>query len=117
MKFAARWDSRPSSAVANNYTLFADNGSRSIANRFIMQGLTLGGGNNLRITGTVDFLGSPTLQVDRPVELELAGSIGELVSAAALTKAGSGFLTISAPAYYSGATTINAVGGEIRLTG
>ena len=79
--------------------------------------MSLGGGNNLMLTGQVDLVANATINVTNAVEFELAGGVGELASAVTLNKGGSGFLTISAPAYYSGATTINALGGELRLTG
>ena len=95
--------------------LFADGGARTLANNWVGAGFVLGGGNDLRLNGRFDLTSAATFTVSLPVELELAGGVGELASALTFAKSGFGFLDVSAPAYFSGAVTLNA--GQLRLSG
>ena len=103
---------------ASGVQIASAGGARSLANRFIVQSLSLAGGNDLSITRPVDLIGTTnTITVFAPVNLTLAGGLGEVTPGLPAAKAGAGFLNLTAPSTFSGSLTVNPAGGSVMLSG
>ena len=99
-------------------TLLAENGPQTLANPVSLDNnFTVGGADDLTFTGAANLTGGRTITVTNPIFFTLAGGLGESLGSQALTKSGPGFLVFTAPAVYSGGTTINTGGGAIILSG
>ena len=102
---------------ANTMQIGVDGGPQTIANRFISQDLRFYAGNDLTITGGFDALAGLTITVSAPVNLTLAGGLGEVAPALGVTKSGPGFLNLTGASPISGALSISNDGGAVTLSG